>query len=107
MSKTHLPCLHRKIRSLVELGRGGGTFREEGDVPSLSSLIPFWQFEVGEPFVLREADRGRQGAVPFSGSTALLSDRNKLSSCGWLMKVITPTHPKTRLAPCCLLSMWS
>lgn len=36
----------------------------------LSSLIPFWQFEVGEPVVLREADRGRQGAVPSSGSTA-------------------------------------
>lgn len=45
--------------------------------------------------------------MPFSGSIALLSDRNKLSSCGRLMKVVTPRPPKTRLAPCCLLSMWS
>lgn len=45
--------------------------------------------------------------MPFSGSIALLSDRNKLSSCEWLIKVVTPRHPKTRLAPCCLLSMWS
>ena len=36
----------------MKLGRGGGTFREEGGVPSLSSLLHFWQFEVGEPFVL-------------------------------------------------------